>query len=79
MLLTILSLNKVEYKGEVSGFNVKTTDGEITVLNGHHPLVTSLEKCTAQIVLNDNKRTPFEIKSGFLEMGEGNRLNVMID
>ena len=78
MLLTILSLNKVEYKGEVSGFNVKTTDGEITVLNGHHPLVTSLEKCTAQIVLNDNKNS-FEIKSGFLEMGEGNRLNVMID
>ncbi|MBI3632368.1 MAG: F0F1 ATP synthase subunit epsilon [Candidatus Vogelbacteria bacterium] len=79
MLLTILSLNKVEYRCEVSGFNVKTYDGDITILNGHHPLVTSLEKCTAQIISTDNKRTPFEIKSGFLEMSEGNKLNVMID
>ncbi|MBI3633379.1 MAG: F0F1 ATP synthase subunit epsilon [Candidatus Vogelbacteria bacterium] len=79
MLLTILSLNKVEYRGEVSGFNVKTTTGEITVLNGHHPLVTSLEKCTAQIIMDDNKRTPFIVNSGFLEMSEGNRLNVMVD
>lgn len=78
MLLTILSLNKVEYKEEVYGLNVKTKSGEITVLNGHRPLVTVLDKGTAYILTNDNKRVPIEIKSGFLEVDDRNRMNLLV-
>ena len=79
MLLTIYSLNKIEYKGEVAGFNVKTSEGELTLLSGHLPLVTTLAKGTAQIITTEHKKVPFEINAGFLEMSEGDRLNVMID
>ena len=78
MLLTILSLNKIEYKGEVAGLKVKTKSGEVTILSGHRPMVSVLEKCTAEIITKDNKKNPIKIDSGFLEMSEGNRLNVMI-
>ena len=79
MILTIFSLNKIEYKDEVMGLNVKTKSGEITVLSGHRPLVSVLNKCTAQILTKDNKKILFEIKSGFLEMGGDNRLSLLVD
>ena len=79
MLLTIYSLNKIEYKGEVSGFNVMTSEGELTLLSGHLPLVTTLAKCTAKIIVAGHNKIPFEINSGFMEMSEGDRLNVMVD
>lgn len=79
MQLKILSLNKVEYEGEVAGLNVKTESGEITVLNGHRPLVSVLVPGTAQIMTSDNKRLPFNIRSGFLEMDGDNRLNLLVD
>ena len=79
MLLTIYSLNKIEYKAEVVGFNVKTSEGELTLLSGHLPLITTLAKGTAQILTIEHKKVPFEIKNGFLEMSEGDRLNVMVD
>ncbi len=79
MLLTITSLNKIEYKDEVAGLNVKTWSGEITVLSGHRPLVSILLKCTAKIMTKDNKKIPFEIRSGFLEVDDNNRLNLLVD
>ncbi|MDO8493258.1 MAG: F0F1 ATP synthase subunit epsilon [bacterium] len=79
MLLKILSLNKIEYEDEVAGLNVKTSSGEITVLNGHRPLVSVLVSGTAQIMTKDNKKIPFNIRSGFLEMDDKNRLNLLVD
>lgn len=79
MILTIFSLNKIEYKEEVAGLNVKTRSGEVTVLSGHRPLVGVLLPCTAQIITKDNKKIPFEIKSGFLEMDGNDRLNLLVD
>ncbi len=79
MQLKIFSLNKVEYEGDVAGLNVKTKSGEITVLNGHRPLVGILERRTAQIMTKENKKIQFGIKSGFLEMDDKNRLNLLVD
>lgn len=79
MLLKILSLNKVEYEGEVAGLNVKTESGEITVLNGHRPLISALLPCTAQIMTKYNNKIPFNIKSGFLEVDGSNTLNLLVD
>ena len=84
MLLTITSLNKIEYKGEVAGLNVKTSSGEITILDGHRPLISVLEKCMAQLLTKEKTtsdgagKIPFEIKSGFLEMDDKNRLSLLV-
>lgn len=79
MLLTVLSLGKVEYKGDVAGFNVMTSTGEVTVLPGHRPIISVLKKCTAQIIGEDKTKTPIEIGSGFMEMTVDGKLNVLKD
>lgn len=77
MKLTIYSLKGVEFEGVVSGFNVKTENGEITILNNHRPLITILKKGRAFILYNDNKREEIGLSGGFLEMTKGNELNVL--
>ena len=79
MKLVIYSLKGVEFSGEAASFNVKTTSGEITVLDHHRPLVTILESGTAKIGLTDQSVKNFEIKSGFLEMDHKNNLSVLVD
>lgn len=79
MHLKILSLRGVQYEGQVAGLNVKTHSGEITVLENHRPLVTSLQDGKGYIITEDGKREPIEIKSGFLEKGKGDDLNLLVD
>lgn len=79
MKLNVISLKGLEFTGEVAGFNVKTTSGEITILDRHRPLVTVLKNGTAFILRNDGERFPLKISSGFLEMSPENELNVLIN
>ena len=78
MKLNIISLKGIEFTGEVAGFNVKTTSGEITILNHHKPLITILKNGTAYIMQRNGERLPLEINSGFLEMSLNNELNVLV-
>jgi len=79
MELKVLSLKGLEYKGEINSLNVKTTSGEITVLDHHRPLITILTKGTAVIIGKENQKTKLEISSGFLEVSPDNRISVLID
>ena len=79
MKLTILSLKGKKFEGDAEGFNVKTTSGEITILDHHRPLVTILAKGTAIVIKSGEKREKLEINSGFLEMGPNNELSVLAD
>ena len=79
MRLKILSLKGIEYEGEVAGLNVKTASGEITVLDRHRPLLTTLAPGKAIILKNDGSRETRPIASGFLEMGPANDLTVLAD
>jgi F-type H+-transporting ATPase subunit epsilon len=79
MKLTILSLKGIQYDGEAAGLNVKTTSGDITVLDHHRPLVTVLTKGEAKIIKPDGGRESVAINSGFLEMGPENHLTVLAD
>lgn len=79
MKLTIYSLKGIEFEGEAASFNAKTQMGEITVLDRHRPLITILEKGVAKIGLPDQSIKNFEIKSGFLEMDDGNNLSILKD
>lgn len=79
MFLKVLSLKGVEYEGGILSFNVKTQNGEITILDNHRPLITILKKGTAVIVDDKNQKQELEINSGFLEVAPRNKVNVLID
>ena len=77
MKLNIVSLKGVEFEGEVASVNLKTTSGEITVLDNHRALITELKKGKAVIVKKSGEKLNFDIKSGFLEIGENNQATIL--
>lgn len=79
MNLVITSLRGIEYTGDIKSLNIRTTSGEITILNHHRPLVTVLEKGTAHIVDSKDNKKEIAISSGFLEISPANTVNVLID
>ncbi len=79
MQLKVLSLKGIQYEGEVSAVNVKTTSGEITVLNHHLPLITVLAKGRLKIKDLQGKETVIPNDSGFLEVTKQNSINALID
>jgi len=78
MHLNIISLKGVQFEGEVLSFNLKTTSGEITVLNNHRPLITQLTRGSATIVKEDGNEFNLDINSGFLEVGDKNQATVLV-
>ena len=78
MQLQVISLKGVQYEGDIKSVNVKTTSGEITVLDHHLPLITVLTK--GQLVVEDTngKETVIHTESGFLEVKEGNQAVALI-
>lgn len=78
MKLEITTLRGIEFEGEVNSVNLKTTSGEITVMNNHRPLITQLSKGTAVVIKDNGEKVNFDINSGFFEVGEGNQANLLI-
>jgi F-type H+-transporting ATPase subunit epsilon len=68
MKIDVVSLEKELYKGEADKVIVKTTHGEITVLDNHLPLVTMLVDAPLRIVEKDGKEHIIDIHGGFLEV-----------
>ena len=77
MKLNIISLKGLEFEGDIISVNLKTTSGEITVLDDHLPLLTSLEGGQAVIIKKDGEKLNFNIESGFLEVGENNQATIL--
>ena len=77
MRLNIISLKGVEFDGEISLLNLKTTSGEITVLDHHRPLITALVKGRAILAKENRDVFNFDIKSGFLEVGDDNQVTLL--
>ena len=78
MHLNIISLKGVQYDGEAVSVNIKTTSGEITVLDRHQTMVTELMSGKAVITRSDGEKLNFDIVSGFLEVGSGNKVDLLI-
>lgn len=79
MYLNIISLQGIQFDGEISSLNLKTTSGEITVLDNHRPLITQLAKGQAVIIKENDEKFNFDINSGFLEIGEGNQATILVN
>ncbi|MDO8496680.1 MAG: F0F1 ATP synthase subunit epsilon [bacterium] len=77
MKLSITSLKGLEFDGEVVSVNLKTTSGEITVLDNHRPLITALTKGEAVVIKKDGDKLNFNIESGFLEVSGDNQATLL--
>ena len=79
MQLTIYSLKGIQFDSDILSLNIKTTSGEITVMDNHLPLVTVLKKGTAVIGDTLGRQTNLDINSGYLEVEKGNRASILMD
>lgn len=77
MKLSIVSLKGIEFEGEISSLNLKTTSGEITVLDNHRPLITALTRGEAIVIKEGGEKLNFNIESGFLEVGNNNQATIL--
>lgn len=79
MKLSIYSLKKILFQGEARLLNCKTVTGEITVLDNHETLITVLSAGAIKIIAEKNNEHFFPIKSGFLEVKEGNEVRCIVE
>lgn len=79
MKVSLYSLKKILFQGEAQLLNCKTMAGEITILDNHDSLITVLTAGVIRIVDNSKKEHFFPIKSGFLEVRQGNEVRCIIE
>ena len=77
MKLQIISLKGIEFEGEIISVNLKTTSGEITVLDNHRPIVTALAPGKLSVIKKGGDRVIFNINSGFLELDKNSRATIL--
>jgi F-type H+-transporting ATPase subunit epsilon len=70
MRLTISKIDQILFSGEAESVTVPATDGEMTILAHHMPLVTTLKPGVVTVKTKDVKPQIFQITSGFLEVGK---------
>ena len=79
MFLTIHSLKKTLFDGEVLSINCVTESGEITILDKHQPLISRLVPGTITVVDSDKKEHFIPVSGGFLEIQPNNRTRFIIE
>jgi len=84
MKLSVYSLKKILFVGEALLLNCKTITGEITVLDNHETYIGVLAKGVAKIIEKpfgtaQGREHFFEVKSGFLEVRDGNEVRCIIE
>ncbi len=71
MKLQIITPDTELFSGEVNTVVVPGSDGEIGILNGHAPLVSSLSEGKVKVKI-DNGEKIFEVKGGVIEVLNNN-------
>lgn len=79
MRLGIYSLKRTLFQGEAELLNCQTASGEITVLDGHRPLISVLRAGTLKIVDKNKKEHYIPVSSGFLEVRGGSEGRAIVE
>lgn len=78
MRLSIIGLDGIRFAGEAKSLNIGTTDGELTVLDHHIPIIAALAAGTAHIKTEKGEeRIP--LSGGFLEVAPHSHVTVLAD
>lgn len=68
MKLSIYTIQNLLFSGEIKKLIARTPSGEITVLDNHIPLISTVNGPAITIVDNEEKSQTIELASGFLEV-----------
>jgi len=68
MNLIILTPGQEVYNGEIKSVKVPGTTGQFEVLNGHAPIVSSLEEGDVRVIEANGEKKTFQIEKGFIEV-----------
>ena len=58
------------YSGECVKFDVRGAEGELAVMAGHTPFVTSVVKCDAAVWTDEDTKREAETEGGLLTVGK---------
>ena len=64
--LTISSPDGNIFDGEISKLDVRGVEGELAVMAGHVPFVTSVKPCVCKILLTDEEEKKAQLDGGLL-------------
>jgi len=78
MKLKLVTPEKVLFEQEVRSVSLPTTEGEITILPNHAPLVMMLKSGVATVTASDGVIDDIAISGGFIQVGN-NELTMMAD
>lgn len=79
MHLSIYSLKKILFEGEIESLNCKTKSGDITVLDHHEPLISVVQAGPLKIIDKEKKEHYIPVSTGFLEVSSGNRTKLIVE
>ena len=78
MQLSILTLDKILFKGEVESLSVPSSSGILQILDNHIPLLTPLKKGILKIQEKGKKEFVFEARRGILDVRNNSRVVVLL-
>ena len=68
--LTISQINSLLYSGEAHSVTIPGSEGELTLLAQHEPLITLLKKGTITVRASEGNKD-FQIEKGICEVSHG--------
>ena len=68
MRLSIITPDKEIFNGKVKSVKVPGTSGQFEILNGHAPIVSSLQKGEVRVITDKGEKQIFQIEQGFVEV-----------
>ena len=77
LTLVITTPERIVFQNDVDGVSLPTTDGQITILANHLPLVTVL-KPGELIIRQGSEQHPYAIGGGFIET-DGRKLTILAE
>ena len=78
LTLKVISPEKIVFTGEVESVTVPGTLGEFEVLDGHAPLISSLEKGMVAYKPVQSERARLAIRGGFVEV-QKNQISLCVE
>ena len=70
--LSVLSPDGEIFNGDVISLLLRGADGDICILAGHIPLITTVKPGRCVITLPDEEENEGELKAGILDVGKDN-------
>lgn len=75
--LTIARVDGPVYDADAMSVTVPGTEGDLTVLAHHEPIITPLKKGVIVVKRDDGELESFEVESGTIEVSN-NRVSILI-